>query len=145
MQIPKRTYYKILKIVKDQEFIIRLQERYIDLIDKYGLYYFNLCIKMMKDYSELIKINEHNANTAEYNANQYYEVVRAYNGLASLGKMAQQMGVDIEKHQKELPENKYKDWEFSQKQTLLESGKVKHEFIMQKPKNKKGKRKGKRK
>ena len=49
--------------------------------------------------------------------------------------MAKQLGIDIEKHSSELPENKYKDWEFSTKSTVLESGKVSTELIMTKPKN----------
>lgn len=134
MQIPKRTYYKILKIVKDQEFIIRLQERYIDLIDEYGCYYFNLCIQMMKDNSEL-------RDVAEHNAKQYYEVTRAYNALASLGKMAKDLGIDIEKHRKELPENKFKDYEFTAGQRVNESGKVVTIIKASPPKKEKRKRK----
>ena len=37
------------------------------------------------------------------------EVVRAYNGLAELGKFAEEQGIDIKKHSRELPEN-WKDY-----------------------------------
>ena len=55
------------------------------------------------------------------------EVTRAYNGLAELGKFAGDLGIDIQKHRENLPENQNK-YDFEQKHTLLESGKVKHSY-----------------
>ena len=55
------------------------------------------------------------------------EITRAYNGLHTIGEMAQDLGLDIKKHNEMLPENN-KDYQFSQKHTLLESGKVRHEY-----------------
>ena len=55
------------------------------------------------------------------------EITRAYNGLHTIGEMAQDLGIDIKKHNEMLPENN-KDYQFSQKHTLLESGKVRHEY-----------------
>ena len=61
---------------------------------------------------------------------QRNESIRAYNGLAEMGKFAEEVGVDIKKHSKRLPEhNKY---DFSQSHTLLESGKVKHSYKLKK-------------
>ena len=54
---------------------------------------------------------------------KYYDMVRAYNGLAQLGRFAQDMGIDIEKANLELPENS--KGKFEHKATLMESGKVK--------------------
>ena len=61
------------------------------------------------------------------------DAVRAYNGLHQLGKFAEEVGVDI-KNEK-LPENLKGKFEFSQKHTLNESGKVNHSFKL-KPKTK---------
>ena len=61
------------------------------------------------------------------------DAVRAYQGLQQMGKFAEELGVDI-KNEK-LPENLKDQFEFSQKSTLNESGKVKHSFKL-KPKTK---------
>ena len=53
--------------------------------------------------------------------------------LGDLGKFAEEQGIDIKKHSRELPEN-WKDYKFSQKHTLLESGKVRHEWSLTPPK-----------
>tara|TARA_R100000544_G_scaffold37128_1_gene27279 strand:+ start:133 stop:852 length:720 start_codon:yes stop_codon:yes gene_type:complete len=53
------------------------------------------------------------------------EVTRAYNGLHMFGKFAEEEGIDIKKHQKQLPEN---NTEFEQEHKLLESGKVQHSY-----------------
>ena len=45
-----------------------------------------------------------------------------------MGKFAEEMGVDIKKHRAQLPEG----YEFSQKHTLMESGKVKHSYKLKK-------------
>jgi hypothetical protein len=52
-----------------------------------------------------------------------------------LGKFAEDEGIDIKKHNKMLPENNFYD--FEQKHTLLENGKVKSEWSVKKKKNKK--------
>ena len=63
------------------------------------------------------------------------EVTRAYNALAEMGKFAEELGIDIKKHSKELPENnKYKDFKFSQKHEVLESGKVRSKYTLTPPK-----------
>ena len=54
--------------------------------------------------------------------------------LAEMGKFAEEQGIDIKKHTKELPENKYKDFKFSQKHEVLESGKVRSTYKLTPPK-----------
>jgi len=66
------------------------------------------------------------------------EITRAYNGLDSLGKFAEEEGIDIKKACRNLPENKNK-YHFKQKHSLLESGKVRHEYFFGKKKNGKAK------
>ena len=62
-----------------------------------------------------------------------FELTRAYNGLAQMGQCAEEIGVDIKKYNGQLPENN--KWDFEQKHTLTETGKVKHQYRM-KPKKK---------
>ena len=69
------------------------------------------------------------------------DAVRAYQGLAKMGKFAEDMGIDLEKACEELPESEKNKYDFSQKQTVLESGRVKHEYNLKpkvKPKEGKG-------
>ena len=66
------------------------------------------------------------------------EVVRAYNGLHSLGKFAEEQGIDLKNAKEDLPESEKNKYNFSQKHTVLESGKVKHEFFLKPKKNGKG-------
>ena len=67
-----------------------------------------------------------------------HDITRADNGLHTLGKFAEEQGLDIKKACKDLPENKNK-YNFKQKHSLLESGKVKHEYFFGKKKNGKAK------
>ena len=60
------------------------------------------------------------------------EITRAYNGLHTMGKFAEEEGIDIKEHCKQLPEN----MEFHQSHELMESGRVKHVYGIKK-KNKK--------
>ena len=69
------------------------------------------------------------------------DAVRAYQGLAKMGKFAEDMGIDLEKACEELPESEKNKYDFSQKHTVLESGRVKHEYNLKpkvKPKEGKG-------
>ena len=63
------------------------------------------------------------------------EVTRAYNGLHSLGKFAEEQGIDLKNAKEDLPESEKNKYNFSQKHTVLESGKVKHEFFLKPKKN----------
>ena len=83
-------------------------------------------IEIRKVNSDCIKINrkiliDHN------------EITRAYNGLAEMGKYVDEK--IIKKHNKQLPENNREEFtDFKQKHTLLENGKVLHQWSMKKKK-----------
>ena len=98
---------------------------------------------------QIEKISNHNyetanknAEVAEQNAKSYYEMTRAYNALAQFGKFAEELGIDIKKHNAELPENKYKDWKFDAGQEVSETGKVTSYIQLTNP-NAKKKKEGK--
>jgi hypothetical protein len=135
---------KVKTLIADLESIILIQEKYIDKIEDLCWFHYDRHIQGWKDNQLWQQVSEYQDKQLEDTTKAYYEVTRAYNALATLGKMAKDLGIDIEKHSSELPENKYrdkyKDWEFSSKSTVLESGKVATEFRMTKPKNKKGKK-----
>ena len=82
---------------------------------------------------EIVEINRDAIKTNREIVKSHNEITRAYNGLHSVGEFAQDLGIDIKKHNKMLPENN-PDYDFSQKHTLLESGKVRHEYKLT-PKN----------
>ena len=122
------------KKIADLEFIIRIQEKVIDWYD-------GSLADTSSKFIEYAKAfwNNHNVQVKEREdwAKKYNEIVRAYNGLAEMGKFAEDLGIDIRKHRKNLPESK--DYDFSQDSKLLESGRVRHIFKLNK---KKSKRKG---
>ena len=122
------------KKIADLEFIIRIQERVIDWYDS------SLADTSTRfiEYAKAFWNNQcvHESEKEDW-TKQYNEIVRAYNGLAELGKFADELGIDIRKHRKNLPESK--DYEFSQDSKLLESGKVQHIFkLKKKPIKRKG-------
>jgi len=91
--------------------------------------------ELQKLYDEAIEVNTDvvNKNRDCIKANReilkdHNDIVRAYNGLAEMGRYAEESGVDIKKHRGRLPEG----YEFKQKHTLLESGKVKHSYSLKK-------------
>ena len=120
------------KKIADLEFIIQLQERVIDCYD-------NSLADISSRFIEYAKAFWHNQSVHERELEdwikKYNEIVRAYNGLHQMGKFAEELGIDIRKHRKNLPESK--DYDFSQDSKLLESGKVRHIFkLNKKTKNK---------
>ena len=121
------------KKIADLEFIIRIQEK---VIDHYDSSLADTSTRFI-EYAKAFWNNQcvHESEKEDW-TKQYNEIVRAYNGLAEMGKFAEELGIDIRKHRKNLPESK--DYEFSQDSKLLESGKVRHIFKL----NKKTKRKG---
>jgi len=88
---------------------------------------------LVKTNTENIEVNKQNQERYKELLVQHNEITRAYNGLHSMGKFAGELGIDIKKHNQMLPEND-KDYEFSQKHTLLESGKVRHQWTLKKKK-----------
>ena len=93
---------------------------------------YNECIDANK---ELSKVNRHCIKVNKGIIKDHHEITRAYNGLHQLGKFAEDEGIDIKKHNKMLPENNLYD--FEQKHTLLENGKVNHTYKVKKKKSKK--------
>ena len=63
------------------------------------------------------------------------EVTRAYNGLHTLGKFAEEQGIDLKSAKEDLPESEKNRYKFSQKHTVLESGRVKHSYSLKQKKN----------
>ncbi len=59
---------------------------------------------------------------------QRNESPSAYNGLAQMGKFAEDMGIDLQSASADLPEAEKNKYSFKQTDTLMESGKVKHEI-----------------
>jgi len=122
------------KKIADLEFIIRIQERVINWYDSSLVDTSSRFIEYAKAFWNNQCVHE---SEKEDWTKQYNEIVRAYNGLAELGKFADELGIDIRKHRKNLPESK--DYEFSQDSKLLESGKVQHIFkLKKKPIKRKG-------
>jgi len=66
---------------------------------------------------------------------QKTEAIRAYQGLAQMGKFAEDMGVDLKQACEDLPESEKNKYDFNQKHTVLESGRVKHQYFMKPKKN----------
>ena len=116
------------KIIQIQEGIIKAKEQeniqswntWIDTWDKKDLYEYW--------YNRLWYQNRELERQVENLSKEYYEVVRAYNALHHMGKFAEELGIDIKRHSDELPENKYKDYDFNIENKVLESGKVKTTF-----------------
>ena len=125
------------KINKD---LLQKAENHQKEINEIKAHYEKELAEVNKLYEEAV---EHNREMAEVNRDaiktnreiikSHNEITRAYNGLHSVGEFAQDLGIDIKKNNKMLPENN-PDYDFSQKHTLLESGKVRHEYKLT-PKN----------
>ena len=82
---------------------------------------------------ELRKVNKDCISINTNIIKDHQEITRAYNGLAQMGKYVDEKV--ITKHNKKLPENNPDDFhEFKQKHTLLESGKVLHQWSMKRKK-----------
>ena len=117
------------KKIADLEFIIRVQEKVIDWYD-------SSLADTSSRFIEYAKAFWNNQSVHELEredwTKKYNEIVRAYNGLQQMGKFAEELGIDIRKHRKNLPESK--DYEFSQDSKLLESGRVHHTFKLTKKK-----------
>ncbi len=119
------------KKIADLEFIIRVQEKVIDWYDRELANISSRYIEYAKAFWNNQCVHE---SDKENWTKKYNDIVRAYNGLAEMGKFAEELGIDIRKHRKNLPESK--DYEFSQDSKLLESGKVQHIFKLKKKKSK---------
>jgi len=79
--------------------------------------------ELLKKNKDCIKKNRDFVKTNKQLIKRCVEITRAYNGIAEMGKFAEELGINIKEHQKQLPEH-----EFNQKHTLLESGRVNHSY-----------------
>ena len=120
------------KINKDY---IKRAELHKEEIEQVKKIYQKKIDELQQLYDEAIEVNTDvvNKNRDCIKANReilkdHNDIVRAYNGLAEMGRYAEESGVDIKKHRGRLPEG----YEFKQKHTLLESGKVKHSYSLKK-------------
>ena len=119
----------LAKTEKHQEEIKTIKEHYEkELAEVNKLYE-----EAVETNREMAEVNRDAIKTNREIIKSHNEITRAYNGLHSVGEFAQDLGIDIKKHNKMLPENN-PDYDFSQKHTLLESGKVRHEYKLT-PKN----------
>ena len=91
---------------------------------------------MVDKYEDTLEAQEKQLEDCHKDKN---DITRAYNGLHSLGKFAEEQGLDIKKASRDLPENQKNKYDFKQKHSLLESGKVTHEYFFGKKKNGKDK------
>ena len=104
-----------------------------NLIRRWQLYDYKSAKKVNKVFEEYKEANKDLSKQNKEVIKDNYELTRAYNGLHTLGKFAVESGVDIKKYNGQLPENN--KWDFEQKHTLTETGKVKHQYRL-KPKKK---------
>ena len=90
--------------------------------------------KLYNHTLELQKVNNQYADYNERLVKDNFALTRAYDGLSQLGKMAEDLGINIEEHRWRLPENeKNHDWQFKHESKLMESGRVKNVFKFKMP------------
>ena len=104
-----------------------------NLVRRWVLHGYRSAKKVEERFKEYKEANEELSKQNKEVIKNNYELTRAYNGLHQMGMFAEELGVDIKKHNGHLPENS--KWDFSQKHTLTEGGKIKHQYRM-KPKKK---------
>ena len=102
-----------------------------NLIRRWQLHGYRNAKEVTKVYKNYKEANEDLSKQNKEVIKDNYELTRAYNGIHTLGKFAEESGVDIKKYNGNLPENS--KWDFEQKHTLTEAGKVKHQYKL-KPK-----------
>jgi len=121
---------QLLKRVENSNKELREQKDYYDKEIKFLEEQYD---KAIEHNREMIKVNDQNLQTNKDILKSHNEITRAYNGLAEMGKFVGQEVID--KHNKMLPENSPDDFtDFKSKHTLLENGKVLHQWTMKKKK-----------
>ena len=123
----QRNYIRIL-LIEAKKSTLRFNRAWITREAEWEKYVKDL----EKKHKDCLKINKEAIK-------EHHEITRAYNGLHHFGKYARELGIDIKKHNKQLPEN---DAEFHQEHKVLESGRV-HRTYKFKTSNKKSKKNGK--
>ena len=102
---------KLSEILHSQNITIKENKTNVAyLIDKYE----DQIEELQKQVEELTK--------------QRNDGIRAYNGLNTMANAAEKMGIDLETAGRDLPEAERNKYDFKQTDTLMESGKVKHEI-----------------
>ena len=92
--------------------------------------------ELLEKNKDCIKKNRDFVKTNKKLVKRHIEITRAYNGIAEMGKFAEELGINIKEHQEKLPEH-----EFNQKHTLMESGRVNHSYTFLPKIKKKGNKK----
>ena len=92
--------------------------------------------ELLEKNKDCIKKNRDFVKTNKKLVKRHIEITRAYNGIAEMGKFAEELGINIKEHQEKLPEH-----EFNQKHTLMESGRVNHTYSFLPKIKKKGNKK----
>ena len=131
-QLKSDQYHLLLKqnTIETLEEDIRVKNNLIRRWVLHGYRNAKIAGERFKEYKEANEgLSKQNKEVIKDN----YELTRAYNGLSDMGRFAEELGVDIKKYNGQLPENN--KWDFEQKHTLTEAGKVKHQYRM-KPKKK---------
>jgi len=124
------------KLVSDIE---KKNER-IDFLDDYVENEIDKLNKLIEQRT--IEYKNANVHLVDINAElqkKNIEITRAYNGLAMMGKFAVENGIDIKKHNRDLPEHPLNKYKFEQKHEVLESGQTKSTYQLTPKKKKKGK------
>ena len=89
---------------------------------------------LVEHVKELKKVNNEFADQNERLVKDNFALTRAYDGLSQMGKMAEDLGINIEDHRWKLPENeKNHDYQFKHETKLMESGRVKNVFKFKMP------------
>ena len=112
----------------------------IDFLDDYVENEIDKLNKLIEERT--LEYKKANVHLVDINADlqkKNIEITRAYNGLAMLGKFAVENGIDIKKHNRELPEHPLNKYKFEQKHEVLESGQTKSTYQLTPKKKKKGK------
>ena len=104
-----------------------------NLVRRWVLHGYKSAKKVEERFNEYKEANKDLSKQNKEVIKNNYELTRAYNGLSQMGYFAEELGVDIKKYNGHLPENN--KWDFSQKHTLTEDGKVRHQYKL-KPKKK---------
>ena len=125
-KISEKLIVKVNNHNKEMEAQKNLYEKELDELG-------DLYDKAVEHNREFVKVNQQCLETNRDILREHNEITRAYNGLHHMGKFAEELGIDIKKHNKMLPENDEYN-EFTQKHQLLESGKVKHTWTLKKKK-----------
>jgi hypothetical protein len=108
------SYKDLLKVCSKQHTYIKKQDKALKKLSARLEDYHEKHTDCLEKNQELLK--------------DHIEITRAYNGLHEMGKYAEELGIDIKKHNEKLPEYH----QFEQKHTLLESGRVQHIYKMKK-------------